>query len=126
MPISHCPFALLTGALVWPDLLDAIGATAGAVRLTPWARWITPDWSPKRFDACFFVAHVPAGQEPRWLGGEADRAAWHDVRTAVDAHDDGDLPMLPPTISTLRTLAVHDTVASALASGPMRIGVRDG
>jgi 8-oxo-dGTP pyrophosphatase MutT (NUDIX family) len=118
--------ALLTGALTWPQLL-AEDATAAAVdALVPWARWITPEWSPKRFDAYFFVTTVPRDQEPRWLGGEADRSSWFGARAAVAAFEAGDLPMLPPTIALLRDLAAHDTVDDVLAADPGRIGVMSG
>ena len=36
------------------------------------------------------------------------------VRVAGPAHERGELPMLPPTITTLRQVAVHPTVAQVL------------
>jgi 8-oxo-dGTP pyrophosphatase MutT (NUDIX family) len=118
--------ALLEAALSWPELVTTTGAVPAARALVPWSRWITPDWSPRRFDAYFFVTALPRGQDPRWVGGEADRAGWFAVRDAVAAHDTGDLPMLPPTIATLRALAEHDTVRSALAAGRRSITVESG
>ena len=117
----------LTAELTWPALLAAAGAAAAAATLLPWARWITPDSSLRRFDACFFVAPLPAGQQPRWLGGEADRSSWFAVRAAVAAHDAGEFPMLPPTMWRRCAPSRCTTrVASVLASGPDRIAVEDG
>ena len=113
--------ALLDGALTWSDLLRDVGATVDAAALVPWSRWVTPAWSSRRFDAYFFVAALPAGQDPRWIDGEADQARWVSARDAVALHERGALPMLPPTIATLRDLARFEDVASALAGGPMRI-----
>jgi hypothetical protein len=43
------------------------------------------------------------------------------VQAAVDAFIAGTLPMWPPTISTLTSLTVFDTVAAALAAAPTHI-----
>jgi 8-oxo-dGTP pyrophosphatase MutT (NUDIX family) len=113
--------ALLDGSLGWADLLRGAGVAVDVALLVPWSRWVTPDWSPRRFDAYFFLAALPADQQPRWIDGEADRADWSSAREAVARHERGELPMLPPTIATLRDLARFDDVASALAAGPARI-----
>ena len=42
------------------------------------SHFITPPSSPIRFTARFFLAPVPAGQEPRLLGGEASEGFWID------------------------------------------------
>jgi 8-oxo-dGTP pyrophosphatase MutT (NUDIX family) len=85
--------------------------------LVPWARWITPEFEPRRFDTYFFLAVVPAGQEPRDVSGEADHTMW--VRPA-DALADPNVVMLPPTSVTLRELAVLPDVASAFAAAGQR------
>ena len=118
--------ALLAHDVRWAALLAEAGARLDASALVPWARWVTPEWSPRRFDAWFFLARVPERQQPRWIDGEADRAGWHGVRAAVAAHERGELPMLPPTITTLRELAPHASVADAFAAAPSRIVTASG
>ena len=54
--------ALLAGSLSLGELLDRRGLLLRADLLTPWARWITPEFSPRRFDTWFFAAALPAGQ----------------------------------------------------------------
>jgi 8-oxo-dGTP pyrophosphatase MutT (NUDIX family) len=44
--------------------------------LFPFAHWITPALSPKRFDTYFFLAVAPEGQAPRHDGNEAVDALW--------------------------------------------------
>jgi 8-oxo-dGTP pyrophosphatase MutT (NUDIX family) len=78
--------------------------------LVPWSRWVTPEFEPRRFDTWFFVAALPAGQEPRDVSGEADRTAW------VDPADAGHLTMLPPTAVTLAELSAYPDVAAVLAA----------
>jgi 8-oxo-dGTP pyrophosphatase MutT (NUDIX family) len=89
--------------------------------LTPWSRWITPVGSPRRFDAHFFVAPVPDGEEPRPLTGEVAGGSWLAVRTAVQRHQAGDLPMWPPTITTLTQLSGCQDVAAVLSAAPSQI-----
>src|SRR3984957_4869102 len=54
--------ALLDGALSLSELLARRGLLLRADLLTPWARWITPEGPPRRFDPWFFAAALPAGQ----------------------------------------------------------------
>lgn len=122
---------------VWGDDNDAVVREhlAGAVRETweesgvrldpahlfPWGRWVTPAGDTRRFDARFYVTHCPAEQVPRPLTGEVAAGQWFVVRSAVDAFAAGSLPMWPPTIGTLTSLAAFDDVRSALAAAPTRI-----
>jgi 8-oxo-dGTP pyrophosphatase MutT (NUDIX family) len=78
--------------------------------LVPWSRWVTPEFEPRRFDTWFFVAALPAGQQPRDVSGEADRTTW------VDPADAGHLTMLPPTLVTLAELSAYPDVAAVLAA----------
>ena len=63
--------AVAQGAL-FSTLVEHLDARA----LVPWVRWVTPEVSPKRFDARFFLARAPEGQEPRVDGREATEGLW--------------------------------------------------
>ena len=54
--------ALLTGSASLGEVLGRRGLVLRADLLTPWARWITPEASPRRFDTWFFAAALPPGQ----------------------------------------------------------------
>ncbi|GAB1694748.1 NUDIX hydrolase [Krasilnikovia sp. M28-CT-15] len=82
--------------------------------LLPWARWITPEFEPRRFDTWFFVALLPAGQEPRDVSGEADRTAW--IRPA----DADGLAMLPPTRVLLDELSAYERADEVVAASAHR------
>lgn len=128
-PDAHSVVADTTGADLEADRLALLDRSASMTEvlvrrglvlrsdlLRPWAHWITPEFEPKRFDTRFFVAAVPPGQRPRDVSGEADATVWLPVRDAVAAHEAGELAMLPPTIESLREIAVHATVAEVLAA----------
>ena len=62
--------ALLDGSLSLGELLSRRGLKLRADLLTPWARWITPEISPRRFDTWFFAAELPPGQTAELAAGE--------------------------------------------------------
>ncbi|HET8658543.1 MAG TPA: NUDIX hydrolase [Micromonosporaceae bacterium] len=88
--------------------------------LAPWARWITPEFEPRRFDTYFFLARLPAGQRTRDVGGEADHTVWTSPSAALARLAAGEIAMLPPTIVVLRELAAYSDVDSALAAAAGR------
>lgn len=86
--------------------------------LRAWARWVTPEFEPRRYDASFFVAAVPDGQRAREVGGEADREVWLRPADAVAGYRSGAMGMLPPTVSVLAALCGFASVADVLAVSP--------
>ena len=108
--------AVAARELTLSDLLHARGLRLRDDLLLPWARWVTPEFEPKRFDTRFFVAAVPTGQRPRDVSGEADDTVWLPVSEAVARHDAGGLAMLPPTIVALREISAFGSVAEVLAA----------
>ena len=111
--------AHLAGAV--RETWEESGVVLDPEELVPWGRWVTPPGDTRRFDARFYVVRCPAGQEPRPLTGEVAAGQWFVIRSAVEAFAGGSLPMWPPTISTLTSLAAFDDVASALAAAPTHI-----
>jgi 8-oxo-dGTP pyrophosphatase MutT (NUDIX family) len=88
--------------------------------LAPWARWITPEVEPRRYDTRFFMAALPPGQTPGELSGEADRMEWIRPVEALERHTAGLMAMLPPTASMLADLLDYAEVADVLAAAPGR------
>jgi len=100
----------------------SLGVRPATRLLAPWARWITPDAEPRRYDTRFFVAALPAGQHAAAddAGGEADRAVWLTPADALARHRDGELDMLPPTAFTLAELTECAGVGDVLAAAVER------
>ena len=113
--------ALLIGATTLGEVLGRRGLVLRADLLTPWARWITPEVSPRRFDTWFFAAALPPGQtataapEGHTDPGESESGTWLRPGAALDAAEAGEITLLPPTAVTLGELAQHLDVPAILA-----------
>jgi 8-oxo-dGTP pyrophosphatase MutT (NUDIX family) len=82
--------------------------------LVPFSHWITPELVPVRFDTWFFLALAPAHSSPEPDGAETVDAAWWRPGEALEAHRDGELSLVFPTIKQLEPLAGHETSEEAL------------
>src|SRR5580700_1977813 len=123
--------ALLDGSLSLSELLSRRSLLLRADLLTPWARWITPEVSPRRYDTWFFAAALPAGQlaglatadQPAGLAtagpGESDSGTWWRPAAALEAARAGQITLLPPTAVTLAELAAYQDVAGILGERRM-------
>jgi 8-oxo-dGTP pyrophosphatase MutT (NUDIX family) len=96
------------------EVAEETGVRLDASLLKPWARWITPEFEPRRFDTWFFVAALPDGQEPQDISGEADRTVWITPADALAGYADGSMILLPPTVAMLRDLAAYPSIGAVL------------
>jgi 8-oxo-dGTP pyrophosphatase MutT (NUDIX family) len=80
------------------------------------AHWITPEVLPIRFDARFFVAAAPSGQEASPDGKETVEAKWISPQDALEEHQKGMFKLAPPTFHSLSELAEFRTVDEAITS----------
>lgn len=112
--------ALVARELSFAAFLDRRGLVLRSDLLGAWARWITPEFEPRRYDTWFFVAALPEGQRTRNASTEADRTVWIRPGDAADGYDRGELLMMPPTITTLRALRPYDSAAQALKAADAR------
>ena len=108
-------------------MLEETGVRLDPDALHPWARWVTPEVEPRRFDTRFFVAELPGRRSSRGrTGGEMDQVAVAAAgATRWRAHGRGELAMWPPTLVTLRELAGCadvDAVVRTRRAAPPRPG----
>jgi 8-oxo-dGTP pyrophosphatase MutT (NUDIX family) len=106
--------ALAAGSVTFAEVLSRHGLVLLAGLLTPWARWVTPEAEPRRFDARFFAAALPPGQRPVGHQAEADRTAWLRPAAALEAARTGSMMLLPPTAATLHEFATLGGAAEIL------------
>jgi 8-oxo-dGTP pyrophosphatase MutT (NUDIX family) len=103
-----------------PDVLADAGLPLRADLLAPWSRWVTPEAEPRRYDAAFFVARLPDGQEADARTTEAVEATWWHLDAALEAGQRGDLRLMPPTRHTLEEIAEYPDGAAVLAAARSR------
>lgn len=105
------------------DAVQSLDLRLHAAALAPWSRWITPlvgGVVRKRFDTRFFVAAVPAGQQPAHDEHEATASLWLAPRAALQQYWAAEIELAPPQIMSLAHLARHADVGSVLAEARSR------
>jgi len=94
--------------------LAGLGLSPDHAALTPFAHWVTPLHSPKRFDTHFFLARAPQGQEAVHDGHEMVEAVWMRPAEALEEAEAGRRTLVFPTRLNLGRLARHRRMQDAL------------
>lgn len=93
---------------------------ADDAELVLWARWITPEPVPVRFDTRFYVALAPAHTRPDPDGGEVVDAAWMEPADALERGRAGELVLPFPTMRQLESLLPFTSTEEVLATARER------
>lgn len=101
------------------EALEECGLAVDPDDLVPFAHWVPPALSPRRFATWFFVARASDG-EVVVDGGEIHEHEWLAAREVLDRRDRGEVDLAPPTWMTLHDLAAHDDVDGALRHAAAR------
>lgn len=118
---------LNAGTIGFHDILEQNQLQLAIDRMQYAARWITPPDSPRRFDTRFFVAKIPAGQQPMHDNSEIVQHEWFQPATALKMHEQGRMLMMTPTVSMIAMLAQFectDNLLAALAKADANFRVR--
>src|SRR6185436_7321952 len=101
---------------LWPSVLAEHELRLAADLLVPWARWVTPDFAPRRFDSTLFAAAAPPEQEA--VGGsEAEAYLWARPTDLLAAAEREEIYIVFVTRMNLMRLAQYADVQEALAAG---------
>ena len=108
---------LASARMTFAVLLAHYGLKLDARDFTFVGRWVTPPFSPRRFDTLFFLVRCPRKQEPRVRTAEFDEGEWTSARAAYGRWRGSEILVAPPVLHAIRTLAdgAHDD-AEALAA----------
>jgi 8-oxo-dGTP pyrophosphatase MutT (NUDIX family) len=93
---------------------EADVALGGPAELVKFSRWITPAQVRTRFDTHFYLAPLPAGQEPRVDGQECVDLDWFAPHAALEAHRREQIALVFPTIKHLEQLRPFASAAALL------------
>ncbi len=116
---------LNAGEARFADLLRDEALAPDFARLHAWSRWVTPSVEPKRFDAHFYLATMPAGQTTSYDDKETVEEAWLTPAACVVRHADAavDFQLPPPQLRTLHEMeqagaSLAELVAAADVRAP--------
>jgi glyoxylase-like metal-dependent hydrolase (beta-lactamase superfamily II)/8-oxo-dGTP pyrophosphatase MutT (NUDIX family) len=96
---------MTSGRMTFAELLKHYGLRLDARDFRYAGRWVTPPFSPRRFDTLFFVVECPPKQEPRLLTTEFDEGGWERASEAHARWRRYELMAAPPVMHAVRTLA---------------------
>jgi 8-oxo-dGTP pyrophosphatase MutT (NUDIX family) len=96
--------ALNNGSTRLLDVCEEEGLVLAADDVHYVSHWITPELAPKRFDTRFFITAAPPGQVARHDDAETIATIWVRPKDALARNAAGDIELLPPTVSNLRTI----------------------
>jgi hypothetical protein len=114
---SSATIAALRACTTAESLQQTMAASGLAFDLSalhPLSRWVTPEAEKRRFDARFFLARAPRGQEGSIDAKEATRVFWATPAALLADFEEGTIALFPPTHRTLEWLAQVHTVEQAL------------
>jgi glyoxylase-like metal-dependent hydrolase (beta-lactamase superfamily II)/8-oxo-dGTP pyrophosphatase MutT (NUDIX family) len=99
--------ALLARETTFAGLLDELGLTADASPLVYAGRWMTPPFTPLRFDNRFFLLEWPreAPLQPAVVPGELAEGEWIAPAAALERWRRGEVLAAPPILHILQVLA---------------------
>ncbi|HXO19343.1 MAG TPA: MBL fold metallo-hydrolase, partial [Thermoanaerobaculia bacterium] len=99
--------AVLAREQTFAAALAGLGVVVDASPLVYAGRWMTPPFSPLRFDNRFFLLEWPpeAVVQPRVAPGELESGEWIDPRDAYERWRRGEVLAAPPILHFLRVLA---------------------
>ena len=95
----------LLGGGSFAAILEREGLSLDARALQPAGRWMTPDFSPIRFDTRFYLAQLPDGQEASVIPGELSDGGWIRPHDALARWEAGTALLHPPNHFAHATLA---------------------
>ena len=91
-------------------------------RLHAWARWVTPSMEPRRFDARFYLAEMPADQTTSYDQKETVEEAWVAPEEGIARHAEAKgFKVPPPQLRTLHELLqAGPSLAACVAAADAR------
>jgi glyoxylase-like metal-dependent hydrolase (beta-lactamase superfamily II)/8-oxo-dGTP pyrophosphatase MutT (NUDIX family) len=95
---------LLDENIGFSEILAKLQARIDPRDLKPAGSLTTPPFAAMRFDTSFFIAQLPPGQEAHVWPGELSAGSWQTAANALNAWEQGQILLSPPTVSLLEAV----------------------
>ena len=105
---------LLDREVTLHDIAEAEDLQVASDRLVPFAHWITPESSRRRFDTHFLVARAPTGQLAHHDDWETLETIWIEPLTAITDAEADRRRVVFPTRMNLKKVSQSATVDAAV------------
>jgi 8-oxo-dGTP pyrophosphatase MutT (NUDIX family) len=102
------------------DLIEELDLYLDLEALSVFARWITPAFSPRRFDTWFYLAKAPEDQLALCDGQETVDAEWIEPAEALALGERGERTVIFPTRMNLKLLAEASSAEDAVLRAQAR------
>ena len=106
--------ALLTNTVSFEKIVKQENLELATDLLIPFAHWITPPSSRKRFDTHFLIAKHPNGQTASHDGSETLDTIWIKPSVAIADAELGERRIVFPTRMNLKKISQSKTVSEAI------------
>ena len=106
------------------EVQEEANVTITPADLAPLAHWVTPEIEIRRYDTRFFLARMPAGQDPRHDDGEMTALEWLSPKQAIEKFERHEMLLPPPTWTTIRQLEKLTSIDEVFAWARRRTVVR--
>jgi len=107
---------LQSGRLTMVQVAREFGWCLDITQLHHFSRWITPDTLPRRYDTHFFVARLPADQEPLHDAIETTASLWISPVDALQRAERGDFPLVFATEKHLERMVRYSAIDELIAA----------
>ena len=99
----------IKGNLSFRTLLKSEGLYCDARHLSYFSHWLAEDYSPRSYDTRFFLASLPADQEPIIKSWHQSTGIWINPEGGMDLFQRESLFMTFATFASIRSLADYDS-----------------
>lgn len=107
---------LLAGEVELYEVADTEGLRLACDQMIPFAHWVTPKISPKRFDTMFYLAKAPTAQLATHDQIESVDSVWISPDTALEDQSEGRRTIVFATRLNLVKLGGSPSVETAIAT----------
>ena len=114
--VNDCHGEIRDGKMLMVEMMKKEKLLYYTPALKYFDHWVTPEFSPIRFSARFFLAINPPGRPLVPCPIEFETAEWINPEKALESFEAGEIRMIPPTLHCLKRLTPFGKINELLDS----------